>query len=107
MQSADGQQLAAALPGQYVVVRLKLGADGATIFRSYSLSGALSTDRYRISVKIEANGAAGKYLSEHVAVDGRLDVSSPRGGFVLQEGQRPIMLLSAGIGVITNGIVHT
>jgi ferredoxin-NADP reductase/MOSC domain-containing protein YiiM/ferredoxin len=98
LQSADGQQLAAALPGQYVVVRLKPGGGRATLFRSYSLSGPLSTERYRISVKIEPDGAAGKYLSEHVAVGGRLDVSSPRGGFVLQEGERPIVLLSAGIG---------
>ena len=98
MQRADGHPLAAALPGQYVVVRLKSDASGATFFRSYSLSGPLSTERYRISVKIEPNGAAGKYLSEHLRVGDRLDVSSPRGSFVLQPGERPIVLLSAGIG---------
>jgi ferredoxin-NADP reductase/MOSC domain-containing protein YiiM/ferredoxin len=96
MRSADGQQLAMALPGQYVVVRLKPG--GPTFFRSYSLSGPLSTERYRISVKIEPNGAAGKYLREHVRAGDRLDVSSPRGSFVLQSSERPIVLLSAGIG---------
>jgi len=31
-------------------------------------------------------------------VGDRLDVSSPRGSFVLQQGERPIVLLSAGIG---------
>ena len=98
MQSADGHQLATALPGQYVVVRLKPAAGGSTLFRSYSLSGPLSTERYRISVKIEPNGAAGKYLQEHLRVGGRLDVSSPRGSFILQPGERPIVLLSAGIG---------
>jgi ferredoxin-NADP reductase/MOSC domain-containing protein YiiM len=98
LQSADGHALATALPGQYVVVRLKPAAGGPTLFRSYSLSGPVSTERYRISVKIEPDGAAGKYLSEHVAVGGRLDVGSPRGGFVLQAGERPIVLLSAGIG---------
>jgi ferredoxin-NADP reductase len=98
MQSADGHQLAMALPGQYVVVRLKSTAGGPTLFRSYSLSGPLSTKRYRISVKIEPNGAAGKYLREHLRVGDRLDVSSPRGSFVLQPGERPIVLLSAGIG---------
>ena len=98
MRSADRQPLAVALPGQYVVVRLKPTAGGPTLFRSYSLSGPLSTERYRISVKIEPNGAAGKYLSEHLAVGDRLDVSSPRGSFVLQPADRPIVLLSAGIG---------
>jgi ferredoxin-NADP reductase len=49
-------------------------------------------------VKIEPNGAAGQYLSEHLRVGDRLDVSSPRGSFVLQPAERPIVLLSAGIG---------
>src|SRR6202008_2447397 len=35
---------------------------------------------------------------EHVRVGDSLDVSSPRGGFVLQSGQRSVVLLSAGIG---------
>ena len=98
MQSADGHPLQMALPGQYVVLRLKPAAGGPTLFRSYSLSGPLSTERYRISVKIEPNGAAGNYLREHLRVSDRLDVSSPRGSFVLQSGERPIVLLSAGIG---------
>ena len=98
MQSADSHQLPVALPGQYVVVCLKPAAGGPTLFRSYSLSGPPATERYRISVKIEPNGTAGKYLREHLRVGDRLDVSSPRGSFVLQPGERPIVLLSAGIG---------
>jgi ferredoxin-NADP reductase len=69
-----------------------------TFFRSYSLSGPLSTERYRISVKVEPNGTAGTYLKEHVRVGDALDVSSPRGSFILQSGERPVVLLSAGIG---------
>ena len=98
IQNADGHRLPMALPGQYVVVRLRPTTGGAPLFRSYSLSGPLSTERYRISVKIEPNGAAGNYLQEHLHVGDRLDVSSPRGDFVLQPGERPTVLLSAGIG---------
>jgi ferredoxin-NADP reductase/MOSC domain-containing protein YiiM len=98
LQSADGQLLAMALPGQYLVLRLNPSATGPTLFRSYSLSGPVSTERYRISVKIEPHGAAGSYLREHLRVGDRLEVSSPRGSFVLQPGERPIVLLSAGIG---------
>ena len=98
MQSADGQPLRTALPGQYVVVRLQRTPGGPPLFRSYSLSGPLSTERYRISVKIEPDGAAGTFLQEHVRVGNALDVSSPRGSFILQSGQRPVVLLSAGIG---------
>jgi ferredoxin-NADP reductase len=49
-------------------------------------------------VKIEPNGSAGTYLREHVRLGDVLDVSSPRGSFVLQSGERPVVLLSAGIG---------
>src|SRR5262245_20863779 len=120
MQSPDGQPLPTALPGQYVVLRLQPTAGGPPLFRSYSLSGALSTEHYRISVKIEPNGAAGTYLRDHVRLGDDLDVSSPRGSFTLQSGdrwekipergrpqpvraanadtERPLVLLSAGIG---------
>jgi ferredoxin-NADP reductase/MOSC domain-containing protein YiiM/ferredoxin len=98
MQSADGQPLPAALPGQYVVLRLQRTAGGRPLYRSYSLSGPLSTERYRISVKVEPNGAAGTYLREHVRVGDALDVSAPRGSFILESGERPVVMLSAGIG---------
>src|SRR5215813_1689170 len=98
MQSVDGQPLPTALPGQYVVLRLQRTAGGQPLFRSYSLSGPPSTERYRISVKIEPNGAAGTYLRERVRVSDALDVSWPRGSFILQSGERPVVLLSAGIG---------
>ncbi len=98
LQSRDGQPLLMPLPGQYVVLRLQRAAGGAPLFRSYSLSGPLSTERYRISVKIEPNGEAGTYLREHVRVGDALEVSSPRGSFVLQAGEGPVVLLNAGIG---------
>jgi len=98
MLSNDGQPLPMALPGQYVVLRLQPGGDRPLLFRSYSLSGPASTERCRISVKIEPHGAAGTYLKEQVRVGDLLDVSSPRGTFILEAGDRPAVLLSAGIG---------
>jgi ferredoxin-NADP reductase/MOSC domain-containing protein YiiM len=98
LQSPSGQPLPTALPGQYVILRLQRAAGGPPLFRAYSLSGPPSTERYRISVKIEPNGAAGPYLREHVRVGDALDVSSPRGSFILESGERPVALLSAGIG---------
>jgi ferredoxin-NADP reductase/MOSC domain-containing protein YiiM len=98
MKTADDQPLQPPLPGQYVVLRLRPTPDGPLLFRSYSLSGPASAERYRISVKIEPHGAAGTYLHEHVRVGDALDVSAPRGSFILQPGDRPVVLLSAGIG---------
>ena len=98
MKSLDGQALQMALPGQYIVLRIP-GPDGEPpLFRSYSLSGPLSAERYRISVKIEPQGAAGTWLRDHVRIGNSLSVSSPRGSFVLNTEGRPVVLLSAGIG---------
>jgi ferredoxin-NADP reductase/MOSC domain-containing protein YiiM len=97
MRDPEGRPLPAALPGQYLVLRIR--ADGnAPLYRSYSLSGPVSTKCYRISVKIEPDGVVGTYVRDHIRVGDVLDVSSPRGSFVLQSGERPVVLLSAGIG---------
>jgi MOSC domain-containing protein YiiM/ferredoxin-NADP reductase/ferredoxin len=98
LESPGGEPLPPALPGQYVVLRLRPTAGGAPLFRSYSLSGPISTERCRISVKVEPHAVAGAYLRDRVRVGDRLEVSSPRGSFVLDAGERPVVLLSAGIG---------
>lgn len=98
MKSRDGQSLQTALPGQYVVLRIPRPGGEPPLFRSYSLSGPLSTEQYRISVKIEPQGEAGTWLREHVRIGNSLDVSSPRGSFILKTEDRPVVLLSAGIG---------
>ena len=98
MQHPDGEPLPEALPGQYVVLLLRPSVGSAPLFRSYSLSGPVSTDRYRISVKIEPNGVAGSYLRDHVRAGDLLEVSSPRGSFILRSGEGPVAFLSAGIG---------
>ena len=60
--------------------------------------GPLSDEHYRVSVKVEPNGAAGSYLNSSVRAGDVLDVSEPRGSFTLQPGDGPVVLLSAGIG---------
>jgi ferredoxin-NADP reductase len=98
LRDPDGQTLRTAMPGQYIVLRLRPATDGPFLFRSYSLSGEASIDRYRISVKIEPHGVAGTYLRQ-LRVGDVLDVSLPRGSFTLRTDERPVVLISAGIGV--------
>src|SRR5467141_125714 len=98
LQPTDGRRLTRPLPGQFVVLRLRPTFDGPPLFRSYSLSGPLSDEQYRVSVKVEPNGAGGTYLSSAIRPGDVLDVSEPRGSFVLQSGDGPVVLLSAGIG---------
>lgn len=99
LQPPDGGRLTTPLPGQFVVLRLRPQPEGPLLFRSYSLSGPPSDERYRLGVKVEPNGAAGTYLSTRVRPGEIIDVSEPRGAFVLQPGEGPVVLLSAGIGV--------
>jgi ferredoxin-NADP reductase len=98
LEATDGHPLAPALPGQFVAVRLKPAPDAPALIRSYSLSGAPSAERYRVSVKQEPHGAAGLYIHEKLQVGDIVDASAARGAFTLRPGDAPIVLLSAGIG---------
>jgi ferredoxin-NADP reductase/MOSC domain-containing protein YiiM len=98
LEPTDGHTLATALPGQFVVLRLRPAPDAPALLRSYSLSGAPRDDRYRLSIKRELHGAAGAYIDTQVRVGDVLDVSAPRGSFTLRPGSGPVILLSAGVG---------
>ncbi len=98
LEPADGGPLTAALAGQFIVLRLRPRLDESALLRSYSLSDAPSEARYRISVKREPHGAAGAYIDTRVQAGDILDVSAPRGSFTLRQGERPVVLVSAGIG---------
>ncbi len=95
---ADGRPLVAADPGQFVVLRLRPTPDGSALLRSYSLSDTPSADHYRVSIKQELNGVASTYVHSQVKIGDVLDVSAPRGSFTLRLDDRPVVLLSAGIG---------
>jgi len=94
---ASGQPLPAPLPGQYLTIRFTGAADPAPV-RNYSLS-ASTAEHYRISVKREPQGLASTYIATALAVGDGLQVAAPRGEFVLDEGDEPVVLLSAGIGI--------
>src|SRR3954471_14606709 len=99
MEPADGFPLNVPLPGKFVVLWLRPRADAPPVLRSYSLSGLPDAARYRITIKEEPHGIASSYLSAQLRAGDVLDVSAPRGAFTLQGGDRPVVLLSAGVGV--------
>lgn len=95
-------------PGQFLVLRLPAGPDGATVLRNYSLSCAPDQPgHYRITVKREPASAPGlpagigsNFLHDRVLVGDLLEVEGPRGEFVLDEdSQRPVLLISGGVGM--------
>ncbi|MET8806279.1 MOSC and FAD-binding oxidoreductase domain-containing protein [Streptomyces sp. NPDC004546] len=98
LESTDAALLPEARPGQYLSLRLPVG-DAAPAVRSYSLSSAPTARTYRISVKHEPHGKVSGYLHAALHAGDLVDIASPRGTFVLQDTTRPIVLVSAGIGV--------
>jgi ferredoxin-NADP reductase/MOSC domain-containing protein YiiM len=97
-EQMDGSPLPAALPGQFLVLRLRIAPDAPPLLRNYSMSGAPGAAAYRVSVKHEVNGAASSFLHNHVTAGDVLEVSAPRGAFTLGPGDGPVVLVSAGIG---------
>ncbi|RZU42076.1 MOSC and FAD-binding oxidoreductase domain-containing protein [Edaphobacter modestus] len=97
LESEDRSPLPAPLAGQFLVFKLELDKNSAPILRSYSMSGPQSAGTYRVSVK-RADGAGSRYFHERIQVGKLLQVSAPRGSFTLAPNDRPVVLLSAGIG---------
>lgn len=85
-------------PGQFLTVRLDVTPGAPPLLRSYSLSGAPEAGSYRISVKREEHGTASQFVHDRLQPGDRLEVAAPRGTFVLQPGERPVLLISAGVG---------
>lgn len=93
----DGGALLAHAPGQHIGLRVRV--DGQEVRRTYTLSAASDGKSYRISVKRETLGVVSRYLHDHVQVGDELDVFPPSGRFTLAEGRRPVVLLTAGVGI--------
>ncbi|WP_030270383.1 globin domain-containing protein [Streptomyces sp. NRRL B-24484] len=105
LRPADGGPAPRARAGQYVSVRL-LMPDGVHQLRQYSLSAdpGAAGDLRRITVKrVTGTGGApdgevSALLHTTVRAGDELVLSAPFGDVVLDEGDRPLVLASAGIG---------
>jgi ferredoxin-NADP reductase/ferredoxin len=98
LEDPDGAKLPAARPGQYLTLRIQPDSGQRSLLRNYSLSGPPEAGSYRITVKRERGGAASGYLHTRLSVGDQLDVGAPRGTFILDATQGPVLLISAGIG---------
>lgn len=97
LEPADDGAIPAFQPGQYIGLRLMV--DGAEVRRNYSLSMAPSDTGYRISVKREANGKVSNFLHDEVQIGDELELFPPAGDFVLKPSQKPLALITAGVGI--------
>jgi len=90
--------LAPFIAGQYLPLRL--GLPDRPISTYTISSDPADNSGYRISVKLEPEGKGGsRYLHQNAHPGTRLNAERPRGTFTLTEGDRPVVLLTGGIGI--------
>lgn len=97
LEPVDGQPVLDFKPGQYI--GLKLVIDGEEVRRNYSLSRAPNGRDYRISVKREGQGLVSNFLHDRVAEGDELELFPPAGVFTLADSERPVALISGGVGI--------
>lgn len=90
--------------GQYVAIAVDL-PDGSRQPRQYTISSAPGGDSLRVTIKrVRGNGATpdgqvSTWLHENAHPGTLLDVSQPAGDILVADGENPLVLVSAGIGI--------
>lgn len=85
--------------GQHLPIQLALSSEASPIVRTYSLSNSPTDNHYRISVKREERGIGSQYLHDNIQVGDVIQAKKPNGDFLLKFPARPVVLISAGIGI--------
>jgi ferredoxin-NADP reductase/MOSC domain-containing protein YiiM len=98
LEDPAGAPLPAPRPGQYLTLRVQPDKGKRAVLRNYSLSGPPGAGYYRVTVKREPDGVASGYLHTRLAVGDQLQIAAPRGTFLLDQTDAPVLLISAGIG---------
>lgn len=103
MRRIDDRLVKTSLPGQYVTVQAPM-PDGTRQPRQYSLIRADDGEHRYFAVKrIRADGnpagVVSNYLHDRVQPGDELTMSVPYGDVVLDDSGRPVIFVSAGIGV--------
>ncbi|GAA2319230.1 FAD-binding oxidoreductase [Nonomuraea roseoviolacea subsp. roseoviolacea] len=100
LRPTDDAPLPPARPGQYVSVRVRM-PDGVHQLRQYTLSSLGEERLRRITVKRVDGDPAGEVstlLHATVRAGDELTLSAPFGDVTLEDGDAPLVLVSAGIG---------
>ncbi len=103
MRRTDDRLVKTSLPGQYVTVQVPM-PDGVRQPRQYSLTKADDGEHRQFSVKRvrgggKPDGEVSNLLCDTVQVGDRLEMSLPFGDVVLDDSGRPVVFISAGVGI--------
>ncbi len=104
----DQEPLPTFLPGQFLPIKLDIPGQYKSFLRTYTLSDSPDKDYYRLTIKRESAptkvpnaypGVSSNYFHDQVEVGTKILSTNPRGKFYLKDMEKPIVLLSAGVGV--------
>ena len=93
----DGGEVLEFHPGQYIGMRVIV--NGEELRRNYSLSAVANKHEYRISVKREPGGKVSNHLHDYVHENDTLELFAPSGDFRLEHNDKPLVLISGGVGI--------
>ncbi len=97
--SRDGGELPDFEAGQHLPIELNVEGMDGPVMRTYSLSNGPGQGHYRISVKRQPNGLVSNLLHDGVEEGDIVSARAPAGDFLLTHSGRPVVLISAGIGL--------
>ncbi|MCB8881469.1 Rieske 2Fe-2S domain-containing protein [Acidisoma cellulosilytica] len=91
----------AAVPGQFLPIRLTLPGQSRPILRTYTISDVTDGSQFRLSIKrCEGEKSVSAYLHDKADPGFQVEAMTPRGKFTLAAGnERPVALVSAGVGI--------
>ena len=98
----DGNPVPEFMPGQFIGISLSIQGKDHKDARNYSMSDSPSNDHLRISVKKEPgnpDGVVSNYLHSSVSIGDTVLLTMPAGNFVLKDNNKPLVLLSGGVGI--------
>jgi nitric oxide dioxygenase len=103
VRRVDDRLVKTSLPGQYVTVRMRM-RDGLHQPRQYSLTRADDGEHRQFSVKRvhgggKPDGEVSTLLHDDVGIGDVLTLSLPYGDVVLDDAGRPVVFVSAGMGI--------
>ena len=109
LEPEDGKPIPAHKPGQFLGFKLNVPRKSQPVTRTYTISDCPGDGRsYRLSIKREPAppgrpdlqaGLSSNYFHDHVKVGSTLQTRAPSGDFFLKDGERPVVLLSGGVGL--------
>ncbi|NQY31315.1 MAG: NO-inducible flavohemoprotein [Flavobacteriaceae bacterium] len=102
LKPKDGSSVPEFIPGQYIVLTIDVPGTTHKHTRNYSLSDSNNKDYLRISVKKETynpEGIVSNYLHSNIIEGDVLSIGIPSGDFVLNNSEKPVVLLAGGVGI--------